>query len=245
MIKDRIPKESPRGRKRSTCMRAVFNAISYIARAGCAWKMLPHDFPAYSTVYRYFKAWIDQGVFDLTLRYLNKKFRRLCKRNAQPTGACVDSQSIKVSRGVSQEVGFDGGKLVKGRKRFIAVDTQGNLLDVKVMAANTADSPAATKLFSDVIKHYPNIQKVWADGSHQGFSNDAQEKFRFSVEITAHEKGNGFTPVAVRWVVERSFGWTVGYRRLQRDHERLPLVSEQFIKFSFIRSTLQKLEKHA
>lgn len=244
MVASRIPKESPRGRKRVTCMRAVFDAISYIARTGCAWYLLPNDFPPYSTVYRYFRSWIKEGVFDQTLRYLNRKFRRLCKRNAQPTGACMDSQSIKISRGVSEKVGFDGGKNVKGRKRFIAVDTQGNLLDVKVMAANTNDSVGAKNLFNSVKKHYSKIKKIWADGTHQSFAEYAKENFGLYVEITAHEKGKGFVPVAVRWVVERSFGWTIGYRRLQRDHERLPLVSEQFVKFSFIIGSLRKIEQH-
>jgi putative transposase len=115
-----IPGARPGGRPRKTPMRAVVNAIFYLTREGCTWRALPHDFPPWKTVYNYFVAWQRDGTWDRFLTALRVRVREAAGRHPQPRVACIDSQSVKTAGG-GDEVGTDGGKKVRGRKRHIAV----------------------------------------------------------------------------------------------------------------------------
>ena len=141
-----IPKAKTGGRPRSTNIREVVNALFYLLRAGCAWRLLPHDFPQWQTVYFYFRAWENDGTWEKLNQVLRETLREIAGRNAHPSAACVDSQSVKTG-GAAQEKGFDGGKKVKGRKRTILVDTLGLLLCVVVHGAHRSDQ-AGMKLLA-------------------------------------------------------------------------------------------------
>src|SRR4051812_37740501 len=144
-----IPPARPGGRPRQTDMREVVNAIFYLTREGCTWRALPHDFPPWKTVYNYFEAWRDDGTWDGFLTALRRRVRRAAGRDPDPRVACIDSQSVKTAGG-GEEVGTDGGKKVRGRKRHIAVDTLGLLLAVVVTAANVDDARAAQDVFAQM-----------------------------------------------------------------------------------------------
>ena len=137
-----IPPPRPGGRPRKTNMREVVNAIFYLTREGCSWRALPHDFPPWKTVYNYFEDWKRDGTWDRFLTILRWRVRQAAGRDPDPRVACIDSQSVKTAGG-GEEVGTDGGKKVRGRKRHIVVDTMGLLLAVVVTAANVDDARAA------------------------------------------------------------------------------------------------------
>src|SRR5919199_1168863 len=144
-----IPPPRPGGRPRKTNMREVVNAICYLTREGCRWRALPHDFPPWKTVYNYFEAWQRDGTWNQFLTALRRRVRRAAGRDPDPRGACIDSQSVKTASG-GEQVGTDGGKKVRGRKRPIAVDTLGLLLAVVVTAAHVEDAGAAQEVFAQM-----------------------------------------------------------------------------------------------
>ena len=122
-------------RKREHKLRDIWNAIIYLVKTGCQWRMLPHDFPHWSAVYYYFKKWKNNGLFEEVLDNLNERQRKLHKKKVEPSLGIIDSQSIKVAHTCSQDVGYDAGKKIKGRKRHILTDTIGCLLLVLVHSA--------------------------------------------------------------------------------------------------------------
>src|SRR5262249_49463511 len=147
VLEPEIPAPRPGGRPRKTDMREVLNGIFYITHEGCTWRALPHDFPPWRTAYNYFDAWKRDGTWDRILEILRVRLRKAAGRETSPRVACIDSQSVKTAYG-SEEVGTDGGKMVRGRKRHIVVDTLGLLLAVGVTAANVDDAKAAQRLFA-------------------------------------------------------------------------------------------------
>jgi putative transposase len=96
-IEPLIPKAKSGGRPRETDMREVFNAILYGLRSGCAWSMLPHDFPPKGTVYHYFNMWCKNGTFERMNAKLRVKVRQQAGREATPSAAIIDSQSVKTT----------------------------------------------------------------------------------------------------------------------------------------------------
>src|SRR5215470_12959516 len=158
-----IPPARPGGRPRKTNMREVVNAIFYFNREGCSWRGLPHDFPPWKTVYNYFEAWKRDGTWDQVLTALRLRVRKQAGRDPEPRVACIDSQSVKTAQG-GAEVGTDGGKKVRGRKRHLVVDTLGLLLAVVVTAANVDDARAAQEVFAQMPgADFPRLEVVQAD----------------------------------------------------------------------------------
>ena len=239
--------------------REIVNGILYVLRSGCPWRLMPHDLPAWGSVYDYFRQWQKQGVWDQVLEALRRQKRKKQGRDEEPSAAVIDSQSIKTSAVRGPEKGFDMGKSIWGRKRNLLVDTQGDLMEVKVTAASASDLSAGKKLLSLMRGRFPRLSLIWGDSHYGGqFLKWVKEHFGWDVQTvrrlgTARDeslivpnsqtKGSaqGFTVLPRRWVVERSIAWITRWRRLTRDHEGLPESSEAFIKLSASRRMLSHL----
>jgi len=241
-----IPPARPGGRPRKTKMREVVNAIFYLTREGCSWRALPHDFPPWKTVYNYFEDWKHGGTWDQFLTALRRRVRRAAGRDPDPRVACIDSQSVKTALG-GEEVGTDGGKKVRGRKRHIIVDTMGLLLAVVVTAANINDAKAAQQLFAQLPgKDVPRLEVVQADNQYHSDELDRwlrvhHRPYRIWV-ISRPPEERRFIPLRSRWVVERTFAWLGRYRRLSKDYEHLPESSETVVKIAAIHHYLRRLQ---
>jgi len=138
-----IPAAKPGGRHRKVQMQAIVNAIFYILCAGCAWRMLPHDFPNWKSVYHYFRQWRKDGTWQQIHERLRLWVRVSCDREPSPTEAVLDSQTVSTATMVSTAIGYDAGKKTKGRKRFMLVDTLGLLMIVVVSAASMSEQAGA------------------------------------------------------------------------------------------------------
>jgi putative transposase len=242
-----IPAPRPGGRPRKTDMREVVNAIFYLTREGCSWRALPHDFPPWKTVYNYFEEWKRDGTWDCFLTALRLRVRRAAGRDPDPRVACIDSQSVKTALG-GQEVGTDGGKKVRGRKRHIVVDTLGLLLGVLVTAANVDDARAAQQLFAWMPgTDFPRLEVVQADNkyhNHELYHWLRVHHRPYEILIVSRPPGERrFKPLRSRWVVERTLAWLGRYRRLSKDYEHLPESSEAMIQIAGIHHYLRRLSK--
>lgn len=243
LIKNFFPAPREGGRPRSTNLRRVCDAIFYLAKTGCQWRYLPHDFPPWQTVYGYFGFFILTGVWEKINAKLSREVRLIEDKREYPTAAVVDSQSIK-SFNKGQERGFDGGKLVKGRKRHILVDTLGLVLGVVVTAANFGDRDGLKLLLNKIPNRIKKcLELIWADSNYTGEIIDwVATTFQLVLSIVKRlPEQVGFKLLPKRWIVERSFGWFNFYRRLSKDYEDLPRNSENFIYISVIQIMLRRL----
>lgn len=153
IIEPLIPPAKPGGRRREVDMREVIDGIFYVLRSGCAWRMLPHDFPPYGTVYHYFRCFRIDGTWETLNQSLREDVRQQVKREKQPSAAIIDSQSVKTTE-TKGERGYDAHKKVNGRKRHILVDTIGLLLMVIVTGANVQDRDGGKRLLQKAKLHF-------------------------------------------------------------------------------------------
>ena len=237
-----LPLAALRGRKRSVDLREIVNAMLYVLRTGCAWRLLPHEFPKWQTVYYYFRIWRESEWFAVMNDHLRTQIREQEGREAQPSAAILDSQSVKTTRqgGVH---GYDAGKKVNGRKRHILVDTLGLLLFVKVHAANVQDRDGAKLLFEEIKDRFPRLSLIWADGGYRGKLIDwVGVTCLWLLQIVKRsDDAVGFQVLPRRWVVERTLAWFYGYRRLSKDYEALPETTEAWCYLAMINLMLKRL----
>lgn len=201
--------------------REILNAIRYRTRTGCAWRLLPHDFPTWKTVYNTYRRWAKSGIMNVIHDYLVEQVRLQEGRNLEPTAAILDSQSVKGSV-QSEGSGYDAGKKVKGRKRHILVDVLGLILAVVVTPASVQDRDGAVPVLERAALEHSNLQKVWVDGAYTGgVLGRLAERTNIDIEMVKRtDDMSGFVVLPRRWVVERTFGWMERFRLLNREYER-------------------------
>ena len=240
------PKSGAGKSGRPALERAVlFNAIMYVVKTGCQWRQLPCEYGAWQTVYGYFNRWSKLEVWRGLLEELTRLERKREGRHPQPTAASIDSQSIKTDR-QSKDVGFDGGKKVKGRKRHVLTDTLGIILGVVVTAANINDRVGLKRLLEKwFIKGISRLRKIWVDAGYNGeeikvWVAALKKTHRIDLEVVDHD-GQGFQLVPKRWVVERVFAWLFQYRRHSKDYEVLTAHSEAMIQITMCSILVRRL----
>ena len=244
VIQPLLPQPRGFGHPRTVDLREILNAIFYVQRTGCQWEMLPHDLPPHSTVYRYFRKWCRQGIWQVIHDHLRHQLRQKMGREADSSLAIADSQSVKTTEKRGLVYGFDGGKQVKGRKRNIIVDSQGLLIGVLVTEANASERKAAAFLLHQERDKLSRLKLIWVD---YGYSGPNFEWFVHQIcgELVRVEviKRNSkeFEVLPKRWIVERSFGWMNRYRRLSKDYEVYTQTSEGMIYGVFIRLMTRRL----
>ncbi len=245
IISPLLPINKGRGRPPELDLQLVLNAILYLVRTGCQWRNLPKDFPKWQSVYYYFRKWSKDGTWQTINETLRKMEREKRDRDPEPTGAIVDSQSVKTTE-AGGERGFDSGKKTKGRKRNVIVDTVGNLLSVVVNAANSDDRTGAKDAFAKLsVDTMASLKKIWADGGYTGqnFLDWVHETLQAALEITYRPpNAKGFVVVPMRWVVERTLAWLGRYRRLSKDYEHCTKSSEGMIYVASIATMLKRLD---
>jgi transposase len=225
--------------------RAIVDAILYVVRSGCSWRQLPVDFPPWQTVYWQFQQWEQRQVTERILEELREQLRLAEGRDAEPSAGVMDSQSVKAADTVGRDSrGYDAGKKINGRKRFIVTDTLGLLVVVCVMSASLQDRDGAKTTLLSTYLTSP-IRHVFADQGFAGKLVDwAAETLKTTVEIVRKPADQrGFVVHPKRWVVERSLAWLTAHRRLARDYERDPQVSEAFIRWAAINTMVRRLDR--
>ena len=221
----------------SYCRRGIVDAIRYLVHNGCVWRALPADLPHWRTVYGYVRAWQASGATRRMHDELRGQVRMLAGRSTSPTAAIIDSQSVKAADTVAKTSrGYDAGKKIEGRKRHIATDTLGLILVIVVTAASVQDRDAARHLLWRLAAGFRRVSLIWADGGYAGkLVTWAASTLHRTLQIVKRPDNlHTFQVLPRRWVVERTFGWIMKYRRCVRDYERLPEHHETYLYWSMI-----------
>jgi transposase len=225
------------GRPEAHCRRAVVDAIRYVTHNGCVWRALPADFPPWRTVYGIYLRWNASGATLALHDALRALARAAAGRHAGPTAAVIDSQSVRAAPTVSKACrGWDAAKKVNGRKRHIAVDATGLLLEVLATPASVQDRDAAQPLLFNLHRARRRVRLAWADGGYAGKVQPwAATYLKLTVQIVRRPDDlHTFQVLPRRWVVERTLAWITSYRRCARDYERLPAHHEAMVLWAMI-----------
>jgi transposase len=227
----RMKEDAP---QREHALREVFNGLRYVARAGLTWRMMPHDLPPWPAVYQQAQRWFAAGCFEALVADLRAILRVKEGRKPQPSGAVLDSRTVRSTPESGHRAGYDGHKRTNGSKVHVAVDTLGQLLALVVTPADENDRAVVAEL-AEAIQQATGetVEVAWVDQGYTGAqtaADAANHGIRLEV-VKLPEAKRGFVLLPRRWVVERSFAWSTRFRRLIRDYERLP---QTFAGFHFL-----------
>jgi transposase len=229
-------------------LRAMVDAVGYVVRNGIEWRALPADFPPWEAVYAFFQRWSQRGLPQRLVERLRARLRTGVGREVQPSAAILDSQTVKAADTVAATSrGFDSGKKINGRKRHIAVDVEGFLLAVVVTAASVGDRMGAKVLVIALLNTCTRLKLIWADSGYDGkpLAGWVHAVAGITLEVIKRTELHTFRVVPRRWVVERSFGWLLRYRRLVRDYERRPEHHEAMVYWATVMIMTRRLARRS
>ncbi len=228
-------------RNRKYDLREIVNAILYVVKTGCQWRMLPGDFPPWKLVYYYFSVWKKSAIFEIIQETLVEKLRVRDGKKEEPTVGIIDAQSVKNTLVSCQDKGFDAGKKIKGIKRHIIVDTLGLILAVVIQNASVQDRDGAVDVVNKLFESWKKIIKIFADGGYRGqLIKTIKTKFKIELEIIKRDELHTFKILPKRWIVERTFAWIDTNRRVSKNYERLNDTSVAIVHLSAIRIILKR-----
>ena len=235
----------PTSRKRKNPLREITNAMLYLIKTGCQWRMIPKDFPPHDTVYYYFRKWKNKGVFEDIMDTLREMVRASSGREETPSLGIIDSRSVKTSHHVDTDRGIDGNKKIKGRKQQTVVDVLGLPLAISVHEANIHDNIGAESVIKAMAGRFPRLRKILADGGYrsENLANIVKKELgcELSVVLRPDESPKKFSVIPKRWIVERSFAWLENFRRVALDYEFYSESALAMLQLAFSAIMLNKL----
>jgi putative transposase len=273
LLEPLLPAPKKRGRPRLRSPREILDAVFYVLKSGCQWRMLSKDFPPWKTEFHYFRRWRLDGTWERLNRKMRRQLREMLGRNPEPSAGIVDSQSAKTTGVGGEERGFDGGKKVRGGKRHILVDTEGLVGEAQVHSAKVPDQVGIRRLLEPAKNRLPRLKHLWVDAGYRGRGKEwaegalgvevevvnrspkptpekvlrvwARERFKEGREMDFSKLPSrpSFENLPRRWVAERTFAWISHTRRMSKAHERLCSTGEAFIHAAMTRLMVRRLAR--